>query len=52
MRGKALIDKLPEVISDRLASMPVFVTLLANASVGYGTISSCSFYTASNSNRL
>jgi hypothetical protein len=29
MRGKALVDKLPEVFSDRLASMPVGDTEIA-----------------------
>src|SRR6516165_1106126 len=29
MRGKALVDKLPEVVSDRLASMPVGDTEIA-----------------------
>jgi len=33
MRGKALIDKLPEVISDRLASVPV-----GNAEIAYGIL--------------
>jgi len=28
MRGKALVDELPEVISDRLASMPVGDTVI------------------------
>src|SRR6516164_1622428 len=33
MRGKALVDKLPEIVSDRFASMPV-----GNTEIAYGIL--------------